>query len=367
MAITTTSGCSTALAIALALVSAAPALAGAQARSPERPFPPEALSEPQGFVAEPTLVERVVVFSDRRLAGGDLSAGWRFGFADLIPGAGAISGKTTYRHWGSNDRYVAEASIGVSMRGYRAVAGRFELPRFALRRMALGTEFRWQDYTQIAYFGPGPDSFETNTGQYRLRSSNLVGYVTVRPARWMDIEVGIGRLSPSILPAAGPLMRDRPEASSIFGGDPVFSLVEQPTFVTSAISLTTDTRDFPGHPLRGGVIHVAATRYSDRDGGQASFRRYEADVARFIPFARERAVFAVHGRFVGSDTDAQGFVPFYLQPSLGGHNSLRSFDDYRFHDRNLLGLTVETRVAMMTHVDAAVFVDAGNVAPRAAS
>ncbi len=118
--------------------------------------------------------------------------------------------------------------------------------------------------------------------------------------------------------------------------------------------------------MRGGVIHFAATRYSDRDGGAASFRRYQAEVARFIPFAAAAVVLAVHGRFVGSDTGEGQFVPFYLQPSLGGQNSLRSYDDYRFHDRNLLGLSIETRVAMMTHVDAAFFVDAGNVAPRAA-
>jgi outer membrane protein assembly factor BamA len=59
-------------------------------------------------------------------------------------------------------------------------------------------------------------------------------------------------------------------------------------------------------------------------------------------------------------------VPFYLQPALGGHNSLRGYADYRFHDRNMLLVSVEARVAMMTHVDAAVFLDAGNVAARVA-
>ena len=63
-----------------------------------------------------------------------------------------------------------------------------------------------------------------------------------------------------------------------------------------------------------------------------------------------------------SDTDAGQAVPFYLEPSLGGHNSLRGYDDYRFHDRDLLLVNVETRVALMTHVDAALFLDAGNVA-----
>ena len=338
----------------------------AQTRSSQAPALPQTLSEPQGFIAEPGLVERAVIFNDRRLGSGDLSGGWRFGVADLIPGAGSISGQAAYRRWGSNDRYVAEASVGLSMRRYKALAGRFEVPQLAQGRIAIGTEFRWQDYTQIGYFGQGPDALETHASQYRLRSSNLVGYVTLRPTRWMDIDAGVGVLRPAFLPIAGPFKRDRPETRAIFGSDPVFSLAEQPTFATSRISLTSDTRDFPGHPLRGGVIHVAATRYSDRDAGSASFRIYQADVARFVPVARRRVVLAMHGRFVGTDTDEGRFVPFYLQPSLGGQNSLRSYDDYRFHDRHLLGLSVETRVAMMTHVDAAFFVDAGNVAARAA-
>ncbi len=68
------------------------------------------------------------------------------------------------------------------MRGYSAIAGRFELPQLARSRMAVGTEFRWQDYTQLSVLlVSGPNTLETDVSQYRLRSSNLVGYVTLRP------------------------------------------------------------------------------------------------------------------------------------------------------------------------------------------
>jgi outer membrane protein assembly factor BamA len=50
-------------------------------------------------------------------------------------------------------------------------------------------------------------------------------------------------------------------------------------------------------------------------------------------------------------------------PSLGGHNTLRGFSDFRFHDRNLLAINAEARVALFRHIDGAVFADAGNVAP----
>jgi len=66
-----------------------------------------------------------------------------------------------------------------------------------------------------------------------------------------------------------------------------------------------------------------------------------------------------------SKTGPDSVVPFYLQPSLGGVNTLRSYVDYRFHDDNMLVANAELRLALMTHVDFAMFADAGNVAARA--
>ena len=159
-------------------------------------------------------------------------------------------------------------------------------------------------------------------------------------------------------------MRDRPDTRQIFPNDPVFTLAEQPSFIHSETAITVDTRDFPRHPSRGAFLRTAAALYSDREANQFSFRRYEGEGAGFVPLAESRVVVALHGWLVTSDTDARQAVPFYLLPSLGGHNSLRGYADYRFHDRSLLLVSAEARVAMMTHVDAAVFLDAGNVAPR---
>ena len=308
----------------IVLACAVPAILAAQSRAPENPTPPKTLSEPRGFVAEPDVIERAAIFSDRRLGSDGLSSGWKVGFADLAPGAGWASVQTTYRRWGANDRHVAEASAGFSMYGYSAITGRFEYLALADGRVSAGAAFRGQDYRQVAYFGSGPQALETDVSQYRLQSSDLVGYVKVQPARYLDLDVTIGFLNPEVHRAAGPLRRDRPDTRDRYAADPLFALTDQPWFVTSAIALTSDSRDFPGRSLRGGIVHIAATRYSDRTGGTASFRRYEAEVGRFVPFASERVVLAMHGRIVGSNTSDDQFVPFYLQPSLGGQRSLRS-------------------------------------------
>jgi len=37
-----------------------------------------------------------------------------------------------------------------------------------------------------------------------------------------------------------------------------------------------------------------------------------------------------------SDASSGNTVPFYMLPSLGGKDTLRGYEDYRFHDSNLL-------------------------------
>jgi outer membrane protein assembly factor BamA len=113
----------------------------------------------------------------------------------------------------------------------------------------------------------------------------------------------------------------------------------------------------------GLLLRGAASHYEDRNTGAFTHRRYEGEVAGFIPMAGERVVLALHS-WVVSTPRQNDTVPFYLLPSLGGSNTLRSFTDYRFHDRNMLAANAELRIAMMTHVDLAMFADAGNVAPQ---
>ena len=57
-------------------------------------------------------------------------------------------------------------------------------------------------------------------------------------------------------------------------------------------------------------------------------------------------------------------VPFYMMPSLGGANALRSYSNFRFHDRQLLLAGAESRWPIFDHLDAAVFLDAGTVTAR---
>ena len=334
----------------------------ASALAQERRAYPE--TEPQGLIAEPLLIERAALFAGRNLGGGEGRAGFYVDFMNMIPGAGWLAAGPGYRQWYLGDRLLFDTSAAISMRGYRTAQARIELPELQGGKFTVGSQFRWQDATQINAFGQGPDTLESGLAQYRMRSSNLAGYATMRPWRSVAITGQGGWLKPSILEPSGFFRGNPPDLRMVFPGDPVYTVAEQPGFLYAETSLTVDTRDSPGHATQGGLLRGVASTYSDRDSGAFSFTRYEGEAAGFVPLAASQVVLAAHGWLVASDTADGRFVPFYLQPSLGGANTLRSFTNYRFHDRNMLVLNIETRVAVLTHMDAAVFLDAGNVAPR---
>lgn len=328
----------------LALLAGVPhAVSAQEARPLERlpPKPPEAAVEAKGLIPEPDAIERLSLFFDRRLGNGELANGWFIETGNMVPGAGWLKIGPGYRQWFGKDEAIADASAAISMRGYKMAQGRVEFPRLMRSRVTAGAAARWQDFPDMAHYGEGPDTLAANRTEFSLQSSNLVGYTIFRPVQWFGVGASAGWLKASVNDA------------------------DDPSLIHTELSLTADTRDFAGRPTRGGLYRVAAANFSDGDGGGSSFKRYEAEAAQFIPLTQSRFVIGLHGWLVGSDTGEGQTVPLYLQPSFGGGRSMRGYSDYRFRDRNMLHLTVETRVALMTHLDVALFMDAGNVAARA--
>jgi hypothetical protein len=349
------------------LLGAGPSRALAQSPAAQRPAAERVrVSEARGLLSEPGVIARSIDFASRVIGdGGDVKNGLYPELSNLPTGAGWISVGPGYRHWLFGDHALVDGSTAVSWRSYKMAQARIELPRLARSRLTVGSQGRWQDLTQITYFGEGAASSETDRSEYRLKSVNVAGYATYRFTRQLSIGSGLGWLGrPSVSPPSGRFKRGNPATEDVFPDDPVFALEEQPTYGYGEVAAAFDTRDYRSHPTQGGIYRIAWSHYSDRDAGAFSFDRGEAEAAHFVPVAGSRLVLAMHGWLVGSTTADGNAVPFYLQPSLGGHNTLRAYTDYRFHDRNVLLVNVESRVALLTHVDAAVFVDAGNVAAR---
>jgi outer membrane protein assembly factor BamA len=154
-----------------------------------------------------------------------------------------------------------------------------------------------------------------------------------------------------------------PTTPDAFPFDPGTQLADQPSYVHAQAAFTGDTRDYRGFPTRGGVYRVSVDSYTDQDTGLFTFRQYQAEALQLVRVTGPNWLLAFHGWLVTSDVTSRHEVPFYFLPSLGGASSLRSFQNYRFHDLNSLLVNAESRWAVYRHMDFALFADAGNVAP----
>lgn len=350
-------------AAALVLLVIAPMSAGAQEAPPE----PKPHIE-RGLLPEPGFLTTAFDFAGQ-YGGGRGITGRRDGFylamGSLYTGAGWLSVGGGYRQHVLNDHAVLDGFGSVSWRGYKLAQGRFELPLLLDGHLSVGAQATWQDLMQVNYFGIGEASVEADRSEYRIKTTDTVGFATYRPVRWLAVGSRVGWMNRPILSSpAGPFDRGYPDARDRFFEEPAFSLQQQPSFFHGELSVSADTRDYPSHPMSGGLYRAAWTMFSDGTLDRYTFRRYEAEAFHALPIVAERVTVLGHVWTVASDTGPAQTLPVYMLPSLGGSNTLRAYSDFRFHDRHLLVATVESRVALFTHVDAAVFVDAGNVAPR---
>jgi len=356
------------LIFSIAAILAAPdPVALAQETTPSSLPPGWIASTPKGLIAEPELLRKLANASDNvGNAGGEGSDGPYVELGNVITGGGWISAGPGYRRHVLNDMAVVDLSAAVSWNLYKAAQGRFELPHLADDRLSVGAQVIYQDSLQVDYFGLGNDSFKSDRSGYRLNDTDVLGYATMRAAPWLSVSGRFGWIHQPNLSTMTGRSVNYPNTIDRFteNGAPGIG-TPPPSFLHGDISVAADWRDHAGHPTSGGLYRAAAAAYSDRDVGTNSFRRYELEASQFVSLFTKRWILALHGWEVFSDTTSGHLVPFYLMPSLGGQNTLRGYYDYRFHDTNMQSFNAESRWALFSHMDAAVFVDAGKVASRA--
>ena len=329
-----------------------------------------AAQEVQPMFGSIGLLDRAVELVDARGGGRDAGGGRGSGFypefGNMITGAGWIALGPGYRHLFAGDRALVDASAAISWRGYKIAQARSEFTTATPRRVSVGAQAFWRDYTQVSYFGIGREAAADARSEYRLQAFDVTGYATIAATSWLSAGGRIGWLdAPGIDSAAGPFRRDLPDTRAVFSDDPGVSLAEQPSYVHGEVWFVSDTRNHRGYPTRGGLYRAGRTTYVDRRDGAFSFGRYDLDALQVVPWPALHAHLALRATASFSDTAERQTVPFYLLPSLGGHNTLRGYSDYRFHDRHALAVNVESRWLVFTNVDAVAFFDAGNVAARA--
>lgn len=258
------------------------------------------------------------------------------------------------------NRYgILEAWTAGSLRQYWAIEGRATFPDLAGGRVMAEGVASLREYPRESFFGLGPDSLRDDHTSFLLRTSQVSGRAGVRLAPVVMVGGGLGLLTPRTGPGK---RRELPSISDRFDSSSVPGLGDEVNFQVSSGFLEVDYRE-PKNARRGGWYRVDFSQFRDRDGGAWSFKRTDVDLRQFIGFFADRRVIALRAFMSSSDALAgSAGVPFYMMPTLGGHDTLRGFRTYRFRGPHALLLQAEYRWELWSGLDAALFHDAGKVA-----
>jgi ATP:ADP antiporter, AAA family len=232
-----------------------------------------------------------------------------------------------------------------SFRNFRAVDASMQLPALADGRVRFSVAAQRLDAPRLDFFGIGRDSSTADRRNFSYASTTFGVMATVQPTRLLQLGSGLESLQFETTLAGSDL---------------------NPDYRRTRVFAEIDSRTSPGYTRRGGLYRVEWSDYRATNGG-SSFQRTDSEIQQFVPLLRENWVIAL--RALTSITQSAGAsdMPYFLMPDLGGSDTLRGYPSWRFRDRNRLLLSGEYRWTAGPFADMAIFLDAGQVAPRAAA
>jgi len=282
------------------------------------------------------------------------------GYKGLHPLLGGLRTGAGFGAGTSVEKDGFRVSAQVSIRGYQKYEVGYKLPIDSDLFFA-DLRATYRNFTQERYFGTGPDSKEQNQTSYRMEDINYVGRFGITPAKHIKAGVLSGWLGTSV---GSGTSRFVPSIETVFSSPNTPALANQPDYAEVGLFFEADYRDHPGNPRAGGRYTASWTSFRDRNLGQYDFGRYDIEGQHYFPFFHQRRVIAVRAKTTMTQTATGQEVPFFMQPTVGGSEDLRGFNEFRFRDRNMVVLNAEYRWEAFSGLDLAAFVDAGQVAPR---
>ena len=282
-------------------------------------------------------------------------------FGGLATGSGFALGPEYFRPDFAKGKVAVRSSAMISFGGYQLYDVQLSFPRIAEGRLFADLLGRHTNFPSLQYYGPGQDSAKNGRSSFRREATEFTGTLGVRPIG----PFRIGFVGGYSLYNIGPGTDDRfASTDATFTEATTPGLNAQTNFLQAGGYFQVDTRDYPGEP-RNGFNYIADFRYfSDRDVGRYSFRRITLEAQQYIPFFNDRRVIALRGQTIFTNTDSGQRVPFYLQPVVGGSETLRGYRPFRYYDNNSLVMNAEYRWEVYTGLDMALFFDAAKVFPR---
>ena len=226
------------------------------------------------------------------------------------------------------------------------------------KRAFFFADLRYRDFPQEDFFGLGPESQTADRTDYRIQEGSYDAVAGYQFNRFLGAGVRLGFSQVQIDEGTDNRF---PDTQDLFNDTTAPGLNDQPDFFRFSSALFFDYRDKPGNPHNGGVLGVSFSRYTDYGTEQFDFNRLAFDARQYVPLGSVQRVFAFRFYTSLDGVDSDDRVPFYMQDTLGGSQTLRGFREFRFRDTNLTYLSGEYRWEAAPAIEGALFYDAGRV------
>lgn len=221
------------------------------------------------------------------------------------------------------------------------------------RILYLDTSYR--AYPQEIFYGLGNDAPEFRTS-YELDEFDIGVNGGYQISRSIGVLGYVGFLRPDI---NTPGIHNFPPSQNYFDEATAPGISDQPDYL---IYRGTFVGGYQGDPYKpSGLASFEYWRYSDQTDGRFSFNEFVFDGRGYLTLGCRQRVIAVRSFIVHESPDSGADVPFYKMETLGGRDTLRGFQNYRFRDRNQIYFSGEYRWEGNPAVELAVFYDTGKV------
>ena len=305
-------------------------------------------------------------------------------FGQISPSSGTAWGLRYFKSNLGGSPLTLETSAAFSFLDYRQANlhfGRFSkiAPHFFLGPAVLGAPFQFGEaqpeqvqsflYAELQYryfpqeifYGLGQDSSLDNQTDFLLEEGFYSVVAGHQFNRWLGAGARLGYVKVNVGRGSDD---DFPNIQDLFDDVSAPGLERQPDFLRIDSALYLDSRNTPGNPHQGGALGIGYSRIDDRGGDDFEFNRLSLDARAYLPLGSRQRILAM--RLYGAWDDARddSRVPFYMQRTLGGKETLRGFRELRFRDSNQFYFSVEYRWEAAPAFETALFYDTGKVFPE---
>lgn len=294
----------------------------------------------------------------------------------LIGGLGAGSGFGGGVYFSTANKlspdYKLFASGHATFSGYAEILGGIEAApkNWAGGKVKLNLTGRYLLRPQENYFGTGANSFRSHRTTYFRREQGAKFDVGWQAFPRLKIGAFADFSLDSISDGKNKKIARITERFDQFDTP---GLARSVRLLDTGVYVEYEGRDQPENPHAGTYLRAAV---SSVDGlgknNDYAWMNYDFDARGYIPLGSKRRVLAL--RLLGNfkDTKGNSTVPFYRFARLGGADTLRGYENYRYQGLNQLHLNVEYRFKLMQgietggfrNVEAILFTDLGQVFNR---